>query len=171
MNKIFRRAMLILLVASSSAFAAKKDEPSVISAYTGKYKGTIILSGSGMAFVGSSQGNFTASSKKESGSLRLTSLVNANGMLTAISESFSIKNRSLTYILAANGSAVPGTGSVKVGKKRISYSAVLPVGSSTYQIFGTMTLSKRNLNITETIIISGTPNVLTYSLKRSGKSK
>ena len=67
MNKTIRRAALILLAVPTLAFAAKSDEPSAISAYAGKYSGTVTLiqSFSPTPVVGTAQGTFNASKKKE----------------------------------------------------------------------------------------------------------
>jgi hypothetical protein len=148
-------------------FAATK--PSKLSEYAGNYQGTGILSGGSTTVVGTTQGSFTASKKRETGSLSLSSLFNVSGALTPISETYTIRKHTLSYLLVASGSAVTGSGRVNVSKKRISYSALIPVPGSTYVLSGTMTLNKRRLTIIETLVIGGTTNVFSYTLTRRGK--
>jgi hypothetical protein len=171
-TKLLILALGLAVTLTGTGFAAKKnDEPSVISAYAGKYTGTVLLAGSGFAYPGTTTGTFRASKKNENGSLTLTSVINASGTSAVLVESYSISKKNLSYLLNLAGTLLPASGSVKVKEKQITYTTFGVVGSTSFVVIGKMTLSKNRLKISQTFSGGSTVFTTTYSLKKKGGKK
>jgi hypothetical protein len=162
-------AALVLSSVTPAAFAAVNDQNlSKLSAFSGRYRGTILLNIGGSAATGTTQGRFSASQTKERGTLALNSVVNAGGPLIVWNESYNFRKRAFTYLLNAAGTAASGGGTARIKTSSINYNGTFVTGSTTYTLAGTMRRSKRNLRISETFFGSGTTFVITYNLKRRG---
>lgn len=149
------------------SFAAK--EPSKISAYAGNYNGTVSLTGSGLAYVGTTDGKFSASKKKKNGALNLTSFISSGSDSGVLTESFNFRNRTLFYTFNLAGNGGSGVGTVNVAKNVISYSVNFSLFSLTYTVQGTIRRTKRGLQISEILSASSGSAQINYTLKRRGK--
>jgi hypothetical protein len=164
--------LALLLAVPALSFAKNSDEPSVISAYVGKYSGTVLVSGNGQALFGTANATIKASKNKERGVVSVTSFVSQMGLTAAIVDTLTINKRKISTLLAiSTTSPIPGSGSVKVGKKQINYTSFIVVGSDTAVVIGKITLGKKRLTINETLSTNGFALSFAYSLKRSGGSK
>lgn len=143
-----------------------EKKPSKLSAFAGKYSGTVLYAG---AVPGTTTGTFSASKKKDVGTLTLTSTINAAGTLYALVETYQINKRSVNYSLVVGPSSGAGTGTANIGKSSITYSAIIVVSGSSYAVSGTISKSgKRGLKVSE--ILSGpTSFPISYTLTRKGK--
>jgi len=165
-------AMKIRLLALAAAAlslplaGAATKEPSLISAFAGPHNGSVNFAG----FPGPTVGRFTASKKKESGTLTLQSSILQGSSTFGITELYTFNKRSATLTLSQGGSTpvvIPGFGRAKISKNKISYTITLSVPGSPSPafIFGTMRLAKNHhLTVQETLSSSGTSAILLYQL-------
>jgi len=143
-------------------------QPSTLSLYKGKYTGTVNYAS---ILFGTTTANFSASTKKDVGTLVLTSSVNFNGSPLPLIETFGFHKKTLTsYTLQISSSGGSGSGRVHIGKKTITYSGTFVVNGQSYSLQGTIKKSKRSMKIAEQI--SGNFFLtINYSLRLQGKKK
>jgi len=148
---------------SSAAFAAPKT--SKLYGFKGKYTGSVNYGG---VAGGSTTGSIRASKTKDVGTITLTSLLSLGGTTGVLTETISIQKRTASYVLQIAGTAGIGSGSVSVSKSTITYTVPFSAAGQSYSVTGTITKTKKGLNILETI--SGNTNfAISYALRRSGK--
>jgi hypothetical protein len=85
-------------------------QPSTLSLYKGKYAGTVTYAS---VLSGTTTANFSASTKKDVGTLVLTSSVNFNGSPLPLVETFHFHKKALTsYTIQISTSSGSGSGTV-----------------------------------------------------------
>ncbi len=166
-KRIWAVTLAVFLSIHGIGNAAKK--PSKLSEFVGDYSGTMILSSSGTAAVGTAQGHISASKKKETGTISLSSVLTASSTTIIWAETYGLRNKSLTYLLNASGTIGSGSGRAGVSKKAINFSGTFVVGSTVFSFSGTLRKSGRSIHISETLISTGATIVVTYDLKKRGK--
>jgi len=160
------RFLTFTALALSLHFAeAAPKEPSLISAFAGPHNGTLLLAG----IPGSTTGRFTASKKKETGSLILQTSIVSSGTLFSLVEQFTFNKRSATWTLnqteSGSTTTVTGAGTAKISKNKISYTIPVSLGGSSALLFGTMKLAKNNhLTVQETLSAGTGTAFLLYQL-------
>ena len=163
-------ALVLLFAVASNGFAAKKPQKvSNLSGFKGSYSGVILLTTAGGTYSGAASAKITALKKKEQGSITLRSTPSNGGMPIIWNETLTIRNKSLKYMLQADGTLALGAGDVNVKTKTITYSATFAVSGGTFFVRGTVTKKgSKKLKITETII-GPTSFSITYNLTKRGK--
>ena len=145
-------------------------QSSTLSLYKGKYTGTVVYAS---ILTGTTTANFSASQKKDVGTLVLTSSVTFGGTPLPLVETFHFHKKALTsYTIQISTASGSGSGTVHIGKKTITYSGTfVVVGQGSYSLQGTIRKSKRSMTIAEQISGSVPTFPINYSLKLQGKKK
>jgi len=160
-------ALFLATLAALPVHAAKKPKLSKISAYAGSCPGSIVFSGSGFTYLGTTQGSFSASRRQENGILTLNSIISDGSTSAALLESFQFRKRSLFYTISAAGSGGGGSGTASITPHVISYSATFTISSLTYTLIGTIRQTKHHLFISEVLSASGSGSAtISYTLRR-----
>ena len=166
-----KQRLVALFVLSLIGFATAglgANKLSKISAYAGKYSGSVILSGNGNFFPGSATARFVASKKKENGTLTINSTVVISGNTAFFTETYKFNKHTVLYTFTQSFGPgfVTGTGagSASLSKKTITYQAPLVVNATTFTSTGTIKLAKKSLLVNDTL--SGSNFSFAYNLKR-----
>jgi hypothetical protein len=172
--KITRAGLSLAMAGAVALFTSgaigATDDASKISEFAGKYRGTASLTQNSVPPAsGSAIGNFRASKKKENGTLLIASVLSNGSTPVALQESYNFNGRSFTYTLSAAGSSASGFGRANVSKRKISYFATIPIGSSTATVAGTIRRTSKRLLVTEQLNTGLTNATFVYNLKRRGK--
>jgi hypothetical protein len=161
-------ALFLVALAALPAHAAKKPKLSKISGYAGSCPGSIVFSGSGFTYLGSTQGTFSASRRQENGILTLNSVISDGSTSAGLLESFQFRKRSLFYTISVAGSSTgAGSGTASITPHVINYSATFTISSLTYTLIGTVRQTKHRLFINEVLSASGSGSAtISYTLRR-----
>jgi hypothetical protein len=152
------------------ALAAPEKESSKISAYAGKYAGTVSYVFGGSPLVsGPAKAVFKASSKNETGRLVLTSSFVLLGESVTLMETVVFKKRSAVYsatiyVPTLGTRSGRGTGKLTIKDKVIKYPITIP--GTAGSLVGTIQLGKKGLEISH--IANGVAGY-SYKFRRSGK--
>jgi hypothetical protein len=160
-----RATFTSLILAAAFVLPAAAAVPSKLSGYAGKSNGTISFGG---LATGPAQGTIKASSKKEKGTIRLSSAFSAGLQSVQLTEFFALQKRSYTYQFIANGSISSvggGSGVASIGKNTITLSGTANIAGSNYSMATTIRKTAKRLFVTNVLSGSGGA-VISYSLKR-----
>jgi hypothetical protein len=162
--KIHLLAAVALALSLPLAGAAPKED-SLISAFKGAHNGTLVFSG----ISGTTYGSFSASKKKEMGTFTLQTSISPGGTPYTLTEQFIFNKRSVTWSLSQSGDGssitIPGAGTAKISKNKISYTIPVNFMGAVGTVFGTMKIAKNgHVTVQETLSIYTGSAVLLYQL-------